>query len=73
MGSKGIKGTVLRECSPENDAHVVGGAVSALSVMELGGERGGDEVIALTRHELQLQGRRREGSEARRSRINILK
>jgi hypothetical protein len=40
VGSKGIKGTVLRECSPENDAHVVGGAVSALSVEKLGGEQG---------------------------------
>ncbi len=40
MGSKGIKGTVLRECSPENDAHVVGGAVSAMSVVELGGKQG---------------------------------
>jgi hypothetical protein len=68
-----IKGTDLRECSPEYDAHVVGGAVSALSVVKLGGERGGDEVVALTRHKFQLQGRRREGSEARRSRINILK
>ncbi len=66
VGNKNIKGTVLRECSPKNDAHVVGGAVSTLSVVELGGERGGDEVIALTRHKLQLQGRRREGSETKK-------
>jgi hypothetical protein len=64
--SQVIKGTVLQECLPENDAHVVGGAVSTLSVVELGGERGGDEVIALTRHKLQLQGRRREGSETKK-------
>jgi hypothetical protein len=38
VGSKGIKGTVLRERLPENDAHVVGGAVSALSAVELGGD-----------------------------------
>jgi hypothetical protein len=40
VGSKGIKGKVLRECSPENDAQVVGGAVSALPVVELGGKQG---------------------------------
>ncbi len=35
-----IKGTDLREYPPENDAHVVGGAVSALSAVELGGSKG---------------------------------
>ncbi len=35
-----ITGTDLREYLPENDAHVVGGAVSALSLVELGGKQG---------------------------------
>ncbi len=35
-----IKGTDLREYPPEYDAHVVGGAVSALSVVELDGKQG---------------------------------
>ncbi len=37
--TEAIKGTDLRECPPEYDAHYVGGAVSALSLVELGGKQ----------------------------------